>query len=758
MNHTIYAFDKFQIDTQKRLLLRDGQPVQLTSKAFDLLLALIESDGHEITKDELMERVWHNQIVEDANLTVTMSHVRKALGEKANEHRFIVTIPGRGYRFIGELKADEGFIIEQHTLSKITIEQEEEDATTRLRGDAIVSDYETAGLRDDAIAFPQSPNRVVSSSRSLAISSSRSRRLIYILSAAFVLVLLLAGFALWRYYSQQKTQSNPAAIPFAEATIKQLTTKGKVRWAALSPDGKFYAYVLTERDERKESLWFRQTDAGNDLQLRPPAGEYNGLTFSPDSKTLYFTVNSESQIGFFKIPVLGGVAEKLSDNIHTNFSLSPDGKQIAFLRPTKEHNATALVIANLDGTGERELLTRLPDKNFSVNCHAWSPDGSTIAFAAVSDSTKESREIFIINIADGHLEQLTTFEWSRISNLVWQRDGRGLILVAANKTETARQLWQVGYPDGIAHRLSRDTDGYGAALSLSADGNSIVAVQIKRESNIWIAPSEDVSEARQVTFSSINGIYGWDGIDWMPDGGIVFTAGIDRSVAIYSMDANGGNIKQITSAGFYDHKPQVTADGRFIVFQSNRSGGNEIWRVQPDGNGLRQLTTGGGNVSPYPTPDGKWVVYISNRNGKSFVWRVSIEGGEPVQVTDKVSSDPSVSPDGKLIACAYKPDDNTPLKLAVIKLEDGTPVKLYDVPRFARFNEGICWMPDGKAVIYKDREQGIWRQDLDSGQTNKLSGLPEGDILRFGWSRDGKRFAFARGRTVSDAVLIKNFN
>lgn len=120
----IYTFDGFQLDARKRLLLRDGHAVQLSSKAFDLLLALVESGGREITKEELMERVWTGQIVEDANLTVTMSHVRKALGEKPNEHRFIVTIPGRGYRFVGESQAAEGLIVEQHSVSQIVIEQE----------------------------------------------------------------------------------------------------------------------------------------------------------------------------------------------------------------------------------------------------------------------------------------------------------------------------------------------------------------------------------------------------------------------------------------------------------------------------------------------------------------------------------------------------------------------------------------------------------------------------------------------------------
>ena len=124
---TIYGFDEFRIDTQKRRLGREGEVIPLTSKAFDLLLALVESGGREISKDELMQRVWPDQIVEDANLTVTMSHLRKALGEKANEHRFIVTIPGRGYRFIADvidLAEPRELIIESKSASQVTVEEE----------------------------------------------------------------------------------------------------------------------------------------------------------------------------------------------------------------------------------------------------------------------------------------------------------------------------------------------------------------------------------------------------------------------------------------------------------------------------------------------------------------------------------------------------------------------------------------------------------------------------------------------------------
>ena len=104
---TTYSFERFTVDPHRRVLLREGHAVQLTSKAFDLLLELVESEGREISKEELMARVWTDQVVEDANLTVTMAHLRKALGEKAGDHRFVVTIPGRGYRFVGGLRREE---------------------------------------------------------------------------------------------------------------------------------------------------------------------------------------------------------------------------------------------------------------------------------------------------------------------------------------------------------------------------------------------------------------------------------------------------------------------------------------------------------------------------------------------------------------------------------------------------------------------------------------------------------------------------
>ena len=97
-------FAGYRIDEERRLLLRDGEPIPLTSRVFDTLLVLVRNAGRLLTKEELLREVWGSAHVEEGNLTVNVSVLRKALEEKPDQHRFIVTVPGRGYKFIAEVR------------------------------------------------------------------------------------------------------------------------------------------------------------------------------------------------------------------------------------------------------------------------------------------------------------------------------------------------------------------------------------------------------------------------------------------------------------------------------------------------------------------------------------------------------------------------------------------------------------------------------------------------------------------------------
>src|SRR5687767_7908098 len=245
----IYRFNDFELDALKRQLLHRGQPVTLQPKAFDLLLALVENRGRLLTKDDLLNLVWPDQIVEESNLTVHMSALRKALGEQKGEHRFVVTEPGRGYRFVAELQPDEDLVIERHTISEIVIEEENEDVESNVT--------RQVARRAPVIVEATPAERALTGDALPGPGGSRKGRVVLLLAGGLILLALVGGFAL-RRYSRPANESLSAApasatVPFADIQVRQLTTKGQVSWGALSPDGKFYAYVLNDRGENKNS-------------------------------------------------------------------------------------------------------------------------------------------------------------------------------------------------------------------------------------------------------------------------------------------------------------------------------------------------------------------------------------------------------------------------------------------------------------------------------------------------------------------------
>jgi DNA-binding winged helix-turn-helix (wHTH) protein/tetratricopeptide (TPR) repeat protein len=145
MPRVCYEFGPFRLDPLRRRLLRDDRPVPLTPKAFDTLLALVEQPGQVVEKDTLMKAVWGDTIVEEVGLARNVSSLRKVLGELPDEHRYIVTVPGRGYSFVEQVRAipaepDEPspVIVETHSVSRLITEQEvsveEEVAGERIAG------------------------------------------------------------------------------------------------------------------------------------------------------------------------------------------------------------------------------------------------------------------------------------------------------------------------------------------------------------------------------------------------------------------------------------------------------------------------------------------------------------------------------------------------------------------------------------------------------------------------------------------------
>jgi DNA-binding winged helix-turn-helix (wHTH) protein/tetratricopeptide (TPR) repeat protein len=126
----LYEFGPFCIDASERVLLRDGQPITLSPKLFDTLLALVEHNGHIVEKNDLMEKLWPDSFVEESNLVSNVSLLRKALGDNAGGTAYIQTIPRRGYRFVAEvnerLADDVDLLVHRRTRARIITHDEDE--------------------------------------------------------------------------------------------------------------------------------------------------------------------------------------------------------------------------------------------------------------------------------------------------------------------------------------------------------------------------------------------------------------------------------------------------------------------------------------------------------------------------------------------------------------------------------------------------------------------------------------------------------
>ena len=191
-NH-FYEFGPFRIDVANRLLLRDGAPLPLTPKAVDTLLALVQSGGQVLRKDDLMKLVWPDSIVEEGNLTQNIYLLRKTLGESTSGQNYIETVPRRGYRFIGEVReaADQAgnLILTEHTKVQVVIEEQEEGEGEKER------------RRERERQLPSS-----SPAASLSNSLHRRRSIPVVLGAVLIIVIL--GL----FYLTYSSKPNPVKV------------------------------------------------------------------------------------------------------------------------------------------------------------------------------------------------------------------------------------------------------------------------------------------------------------------------------------------------------------------------------------------------------------------------------------------------------------------------------------------------------------------------------------------------------------------
>lgn len=462
---------------------------------------------------------------------------------------------------------------------------------------------------------------------------------------------------------------------------------------ALSPSGQLIAYTTGAGG----GLRVRQADGGAPIAVTNGSARFP--FWAPDGQRILF----QSSRGIEIVPALGGASRVLVpalDGGPIPGPIAPDGRSFVFVR------RDSLFLRPLDG-GE----TRVVGIGTDVHSLAWSSDGRWIAYVAGNSDfvlgglgmgNIAPSAIWVVAATGGTAVQVTDDQSLNVSP-AWVS---GEILTYVSSRGGGRDVYQIpltnsGHPAGPPLRVTAGLNAHG--ISLSADGARFAYSAFTETSNVWSVP-------------------------------VVTTGAVPVSQA-----------RPVTAGNQTIENFDVSPDGRWLVFDSNRGGTQQIYRVPVGGGEPEQLTNGATDVfSPAWSPDGREIAFHGFRGGHREVFVMPAEGGEPVQVT-KGTDDlrgPQWSPEGRRLLLLANWPTNPQLRiitrgadgswsrseqLAVVVESDTVPIS------------GAAWSPDGRWIVCAGGDRGVVLVPAGGGAARRLvPALPSAWIANPRWSPDGR--------------------
>jgi eukaryotic-like serine/threonine-protein kinase len=549
-----------------------------------------------------------------------------------------------------------------------------------------------------------------------------------------------------------KMSQKSAPVPRAQVQFMPVTDDGTTYSGAISADGKYLALARTEGGEF--SLSVRQVATRSMVRIYGPTEHPIGsVVFSPDGNYVYFLENeSGNQSSLRRIATLGGTPTTILRKVDSRASWSPDGTRLAFARIDIKSGEFGIVIANADGSNEKTLISGKGAYWYGGSV-SWSPDGNMIVCSKGEWKPRIHSELVAVQVADGKEVWHTSQQWMGIASPIWLPDGKDILVCASDQTTLLRQqIYLVHYPGATVERVSSDFEQYWG-LTATQDGLTAGVSQGQNRSNVWIGAG---TEWKQISNGKLEGMMG---VAWGAGDQVFFASERTDATGIWKAASDGSNSQQVVVGDPRVFQVAVSPDGQSIAYSSFTSGVPAIWRADSDGKNAKALTADGEDYLPSFTPDGKWILFQSWRSGPLLLYRVPAMGGDLVKVSDQSASAPAISPDGKSIACFFTDSARTESKIGIMDFDSGKLVRTLPQPATAETGK-LVWTRDGKGLIYIDTRSNVsnlMSLPIDGGPAKQLTNFTSDVIRDFGLAPDGKRFVLARGSSNSDILLLKDF-
>jgi Tol biopolymer transport system component/DNA-binding winged helix-turn-helix (wHTH) protein len=701
-----FEFGPFVLDPSEQTLLRDGRPVPLTPKVFEVLRVLVEHAGHLVDKETLLKEVWPDSFVEEGALNRSVSVLRKALGESASGPKYIETVPKRGYRFVEK-----------------AVHRVENNPTPLLQPGP------RAGL---------------------------SRRAV----AAVVVVLIAAALS---YRMLRPRDAEPTARTPVAPAHSQVTFTGKAGSPTLSPDGRRIAYVSDERSEKELIV---QDLAGGQPRVAYTAPEVGYLRWSPDGSELLLWARGGADDGVYVMSPDGGTPRRIVQGQYIA-CWSPDGSTIAVAsvlvgkiwlfnklgqekRTLLLHGAhwsisdidwsaatDRLVFVSTDNQAHFTIWTVRPDgtdqtvvleDNTEITATRWAPDGNAIYYFRRANQTVSLQKIGA-NLPDAGARSATTViaglepdRWFALS-----ADGQRLIYTRAPYHSN---LWMIEAASG-SDRPTPTELTVGTSIverpRVSPDGKSILFnMGHEPRANLYTMAITGGSP-RQLTFLDSFNVAG----AWSADGTrIAFASTQDGKARVWTVNRDGGMPRALSSGNLSDSFDLTWSPGSQILYQQT---GNRNYNVLDPVTLTERLLVSdplrGWIFSPVYSADGRRIAVYWNRRPHRGLWVIDVTTGEETWLYGTAGT--------VLMPIGWSADGRS------IYAVEGKPGTIRG-----------STLPIGETL----REAHILNVPLNGKSVTTVASFPSQEIGGLTMTPDAGRFVYTVYSSRSDVWVVDNFD
>jgi Tol biopolymer transport system component/DNA-binding winged helix-turn-helix (wHTH) protein len=591
----VLRFGTFEVDVPAGELRKNGIKLKLQEQPLQVLCVLIEHSGEVVTREELRNRLWPADTFVDFDhgLNAAIKRLRDALGDSAENPRFVETVTRRGYRFIG---------------------------------------------------VPGIPIPIATPS-----AAPRPRRGLFTPRIAVLMGLTVCVLALpFLYYSHslRSKAGEPTVTP-------AVTNIGEKHTPSLSPDGQHLAFAWNGGAGNHFSLYVKLVGTEESLRLTKQASIDFNPVWSPDGRYIAFCRIAKGGTGIYIIPAMGGVERRVRETrwqevefyqvfwFFGRLAWSPDGKLLAYSdRRDSSEPATSIFLLSLDSQEVRRLTS--PQGSVGDHNPVFSPDSRTLAF---NRSSQGVTSIYTAPVSGGEEQRLITgvqYGWG----LAWTPDGRDIVFAKAGWLADAGWLWKIPRGGGEPERLQFGQEG----VEPSIQGNRLAYARQTANINIWRRKLNSLVSAGP----SDRFIYSTrmeSGPQFSPDGSkIAFESTRSGAYEIWMCQSDGTGVVQLTRFNSSTGTPRWSPDGQQIAFDSRASGNADIFVVDSQGGSPRRLTSEpSSEVVPTWSQDARWIYFASDRTGNHEVWKMPSTGGAATQVTHHGGFAAFESTDGRFL-------------------------------------------------------------------------------------------------------------